>query len=414
MAVDKPPIAADDTVSGPQADDCRVAVLTPPGRGAVASIVVEGRQARRQVARQFTPAINRSLESIPSGRLLLGRWQLPLGLSGSTPGEEVVVVCRDPASVEIHCHGGTAAAAAIVSSLVAQGVRASTASHWLVSQQQDRLVADAHLALAHARTTRVAAILLDQYRGALSQAVTRIRQLLADGADQLAANQLYDLLRWAALGMHLIQPWQVVLIGPTNAGKSSLINALLGYRRAIVFHEAGTTRDVLTDVTAIDGWPIELADTAGWRITDSDLESEGMRRAQQRALGADLLLIVTDVTRPWGPDELRQVTEHGCGDGARTCLLVHNKADLREAIPDDRPAGILTSAIDGTGIDHVLHSMVQRLVPQVPSPGTAVPFLARHRQALSAALAAARARDCQGAQQHLHRLQAPDTTEPTV
>ncbi len=83
-------------------------------------------------------------------------------------------------------------------------------------------------------------------------------------------------LRWTDLGTHLATPWRVVLAGAPNVGKSSLINALLGYGRAIVFDQPGTTRDVVTADAAIEGWPITLADTAGLHDASDATESAGI------------------------------------------------------------------------------------------------------------------------------------------
>jgi tRNA modification GTPase len=92
----------------------------------------------------------------------------------------------------------------------------------------------------------------------------------------------------------------VVIAGPPNVGKSSLINALLGYQRAIVFDQPGTTRDVLTATTAIDGWPVELADTAGIREGDDAIETEGVARALAEIRAADLVVEVWDASQETG------------------------------------------------------------------------------------------------------------------
>ena len=85
-------------------------------------------------------------------------------------------------------------------------------------------------------------------------------------------------------GRHLLTPFDVVLAGPANVGKSSLINALVGYNRAIVYDAPGTTRDVITAETAIDGWPVTLSDTAGLRDSDDPLEMAGVQTAQCAAV----------------------------------------------------------------------------------------------------------------------------------
>ena len=90
--------------------------------------------------------------------------------------------------------------------------------------------------------------------------------------------------------------WRVVIAGPPNVGKSSLINAMAGYERAIVSPLPGTTRDVVTLTTAIDGWPVQLADTAGLRASDDELESAGVKLAGAALAAADLVILVCDAT----------------------------------------------------------------------------------------------------------------------
>src|SRR5204862_3686687 len=161
------------------------------------------------------------------------------------------------------------------------------------------IAAQALLALAGARTERTATIFLDQYRGALRKDLTAIEHDLTHGNHDTAVRALNSLLARASLGLHLRQPWKVVIAGRPNDGKSSLMNAILGYQRSIVWHEPGTTRDVLTATTAIDGWPLELIDTAGLRVgravpADSadPIESEGIARARAQIAAADLTILV--------------------------------------------------------------------------------------------------------------------------
>ncbi len=191
------------------------------------------------------------------------------------------------------------------------------------------------------------------------------------------------MLAWSNFGRRLINPWQIVLVGKTNAGKSSLLNALLGYQRSLVDHAAGTTRDVLTAVTAVAGWPVELADTAGSRAAASALESEGISRAALCVASADLVLVVSDVSTAWSEedDQWVRIAPHAP-------IIVHNKCDLVASVPPDRPTGVATSALTAVGLSELLEVVAKRLVPNSPPPGTAVPFLEHHRQGLALALQA--------------------------
>jgi tRNA modification GTPase len=174
-----------------------------------------------------------------------------------------------------------------------------------------------------------------------------------------------------------------VLAGRTNVGKSSLINALVGYRRSIVFDAPGTTRDVVTATTALEGWPVELSDTAGLRASDDPLEAEGVRRARQQMIAADCLLLVFDGGRAWCAEDDALV------ESWPAAIVVHNKADLAPPAAEARPAGLRTSAITADGIDKLVAAIAARLVPDVPPPGAAVPFTPRQVDSLQRALDAA-------------------------
>jgi tRNA modification GTPase len=345
----------------PQTNFPRVVLLTPPGRGAVATLLVEGPGALRAVAAHFRPHSGGQLQPQSDQRLAIGRFGQPVG-------EEVVVRCRSDQAVELHCHGGQATVEMIRQALVGAGCRPAAWQEWLAGQGTDPLAAAAQLALSEARTERTAAILLDQYHGALGRAMEAIQTAMGRRQWALAREQIASLLARAPLGWHLVQPWQVVVAGRPNVGKSSLINALVGYPRSIVHPTAGTTRDVVTARTAIDGWPVLLVDTAGLGAGGDAVERAGIALARRQLAQADLLLLLFDLCVPW--------TE---ADGALLvawpeALVVHNKSDAAVAGGAARPAGLTLSALTGEGLEALIGRIGQRLVPSVPPPGTAVPF----------------------------------------
>jgi tRNA modification GTPase len=220
-----------------------------------------------------------------------------------------------------------------------------------------------------------------------------------EAGDRTPATQLLDeLLARAPLGLHLVNPWSVVLAGRPNVGKSSLINALLGYERAIVFDTPGTTRDIVTATTACAGWPVTLSDTAGWREEAGELESQGIAAAKAAAGRADLVLIVVDRSQPWTAAEERLL------EACPHALLVWNKSDLPpQAATSDR-AGVHVSAKTGAGISELLASIALRLVPSAPPPGAAVPFTEVQAKIIAAASAAVQRNDLAAARQELQRL----------
>jgi tRNA modification GTPase len=352
-------------------------MLTPPGQGAIATVGVAGPDAAAAVGTRIHPASGRPLETTSLCRISFGRW-------GDPDGEEVVACRMDASRVEVHCHGGRIAAARIVAELAHAGCREIDWRAWLALQSPDGLAAEAAIALVAARTQRTAAILLDQVQGALGNELAAIDQIL-DGPDRAAAlARLDDLLAAARVGMHLVEPWRVVLVGRPNAGKSSLANALAGFPRAITGEQPGTTRDVVTVGTACDGWPVELADTAGLRAAHDSLEAAGVERARAAAAGADLVLLVVDAAAGWSAED-----EALLGELSRA-QVVYAKGDLIEGRAEGSrraagPPGVATSAVTRAGIDELVQRIAMLLVDDSPAAGAAVPFLLRHREAIQAA-----------------------------
>jgi len=345
----------------------RVILLTPEGRGAVASLRVEGPRAAELVGRHFIG----SNSSFVQGRIHVGRW-------GKTVPEEVVVCRLAPEQVELHCHGGAAAARRIIAELVEAGCGAVSWRAWIDSQESDPIRATARALLAEARTERTAAILLDQYNGALAQAIGELiaaaaKAMPSDNAASVVV-RLDELLGRAAIGLHLVEPWRVVLAGPPNAGKSSLINALVGFRRSIVHDQPGTTRDAVSVSAAFDGWPIELIDTAGLRISDDPLEIAGIDRGRQQVATADAILLVFDASQPWTAELAAMARQFPAA------IVVHNKMDLvySQAAATDRPPGMATGALNGTGIKALIDRVVAHLIGCELPAGAAVPFAASH------------------------------------
>jgi len=383
----------------PERDQTRCAVLTGTGRSAIAVIGLRGRRAAEIVEQCFHPAATRSLAA---GQVRYGQWTG--GNDSATAAESVVITPLTEGRFEIHCHGGRAAIDRIVGDLRSAGAIEVEGFQW--QPDENRLIHEAHEALSGCLTARTAAVALDQLRGAMADWVQRWIKVLvapqrvsgrpssAEAATSWPADQDLDdfldqlrdeanaILSYAPIGLHLTQPYRVVLTGPPNVGKSTLMNQIVGYDRSITHDEPGTTRDVLHADTVIDGLPIRLSDTAGMRESDEFVERAGIDRAAAAAEMAELLLAVgsPDSTTPLASLGRVPVTAELSDrerDPAPPVLKVFNKADL---LPPNQPApasALLTNALNGDGIPVLLHTIADRLAPQWPPPGQPVPITRR-------------------------------------
>ncbi|MEX0715841.1 MAG: GTPase [Planctomycetaceae bacterium] len=353
----------------------------------------------------------------------------------AAPAEEVVVCGVAEDALEIHCHGGEAAVRRILDDLERRGA-AIVSWNEMAAAERGILAAECDDALARATTFRTAEILLEQRSGVLRNAVITLmsrgvgtaRGVVPRGALAVSAratsatsnesdaprherpttldshcgafsngtsvstggmnppahcSTLDALLGWADFGRHLVAPWEVVLVGRPNVGKSSLANALLGFSRSIVFDQPGTTRDVVTAETALDGWPVRFADTAGLRDAPEELEAAGIVRVRELLARADLLVLLVDVGRPPDAVDRELLVAHPAA------LRVAHKCDLEDRWGDALPADALrVSSRTGEGVDELAEAIVGRLVPRIPPPGTPIPFTDRQISLLQDARAA--------------------------
>lgn len=323
-------------------------LLTPPGTAAIAVIAVRGSRAWPIVRELFS----KPLPELPPPRQF---WL------GTLCADDVIVaaVCED--TVEIHCHGGRQIVRAILESLHEHGCREAEPP----PESPERL-------LPHALTLRAAGVLLDQLHGAFDAEV----QAFLKDRDIHRLRRLAERIKF---GQRLTQPWSVVIAGAPNAGKSSLINALAGFERAIVAPTPGTTRDAVSSLTALDGWPVELIDTAGLRAAEEAIEAAGIAKARQVLEQADLVVWLYDANAATG------LTDKTC----RADLIVANKCDQPHAPP---PQGVLAiSALTGEGVPGLAAAIVRKLVPVPPEAGAAVPVTASQANQIQAALTLAEA-----------------------
>jgi tRNA modification GTPase len=352
----------------------RLAWLTPPGKAAIAVLALRGPRAWDVVRELFQPVSGRPLPESPpdaeTGRFWLG-W---LGRPGRGERDEVVVAVKrnEPAPwVEVHCHGGRQMARLLEELFQTHGLQVCS---WQELEQltgADPERAAILAALAQAPTVRTAAILLDQYHGAFDRARAEVQAASQRGDQQQVVHLLKDLARFVPVGRHLTVPWRIAILGVANVGKSSLANRLAGYQRSIVSPIPGTTRDLVTTTLAVDGWPVELIDTAGWRSEAESLEEQGIALARRAAAEADLCLWLLDASAPpqWPEADL---------PGLRYLI---NKIDLAPAWELEQvPQAMRISALTGAGLPELLEALSRWLVPEPPPAGAAVPFTPAERQ----------------------------------
>jgi len=379
-----------------------IACLTPPGQGAIATLALYGEQAWDLVRPLFKTRSGNALPEAPEvGRIRLGRL-------GQEMHDEVVLVVKQIVPIpwiELHCHGGREVVRYLLELFTASGAESCTWQQLLHHAIADPLSARAAVALTEAVTVRTAAILLDQFQDALSRQLASALEALDRDDTPGAMAIIAELVRWAPLGRRLTTPWRVVIAGPPNVGKSSLVNAIVGYQRSVVSPIPGTTRDLVTTRIAIDGWPVELIDTAGMRGEAGPLESAGMDLARQTMLSADLCLWLLDAADSpiWPRADIPRMR------------VVINKIDLPPAW-DLAAAGdaLGVSAETVAGVPELCSAVGEWLVPEVPPAGAAVPFTPEISAAVEQAMSFLAFGERESGRRILASLQHGDSTESAV
>ena len=359
------------------------AIATPPGEGALAVIRISGPAALAVADAVFRGS--KSPSATEERHVALGRI---IDAQGEVIDEVLLTVFRNPRSytgedlVEISGHGGSLIASRVLAAALEAGARMARPGEFteraFLNGKLDLTQAEAVMDLISASTPRAARAAAAQLEGRLGQEIHALRTDLLEcvahleafidfpeeGIDpengtalhrrmERIAVHLAGLLATADEGRLLRDGITLALCGAPNAGKSSLLNRLLGAERAIVNEAPGTTRDTIEERASLGGYPFRVIDTAGLRETADAVEQEGVRRARHAAEQADLRIHLVDasllpdaatIPRPLFDDE----------------ILVYNKRDLL-ADCATLPGGIIISCRTGEGIDSLIQTIIAKV-----------------------------------------------------
>jgi tRNA modification GTPase len=398
--------------------DTIAAIATPLGEGGLAVVRISGPRAFAVADGVFVPLGKsaRKPSEAPSHTLHYGRI-----IAGRRTVDEVMIgVMRAPRTltredvVEIGCHGGLLASKSVLDAVLAQGARLAEPGEFtkraFLNGRIDLTQAEAVADLIQARSDLALAAANEHLAGGLSRRTNQLRDgllrtlahveahidfpeedIAPDTRQQLVARLeegiqfMDDLLRTANEGRILRRGIRAAIVGRPNAGKSSLLNQLLGQDRAIVSPQPGTTRDTIEETANVRGIPVVFVDTAGLREASGEIEAEGIRRGREMLARAELVLHVLDASAAVSGEDEKYLREFA----GKTRILVCNKADLprRLVLPEGgETMAVTVSCMTGAGIED-LKDAIKKLVWTGAITADAAPVMinSRHQDALSRA-----------------------------
>ena len=389
--------------------DTIAAIATPLGTGAVGIIRLSGENALEIAARVFSPYKLNSLKDAVPYMMYLGRLDC-----GGVKDRALAVFFRAPASytgedmVELHCHGGAALLGHVLNGLLSLGARIADRGEFtrraFLNGKMDLSDAEGVIDMINGES---AAAVNAGYRLATGGTSAAVRALTAPLLDviahmeaaldypeemeeesRLAAKPVIDaliektraLLLTCRRGSIVKNGITAAIVGETNVGKSSLLNALAGRERAIVTEIAGTTRDSIEESVEWRGVTLRFIDTAGIRESADPVESLGIRRSRNIASSSDIVLLVSDGSRPNNAKKSELLKDV---DEKTPVIEVVNKSDL---MPKKKSSGFSISAKTGENIDALKDKIVETVLGEnIDASGELITSL-RHKEALERAL----------------------------
>ncbi|HEY1083976.1 MAG TPA: tRNA uridine-5-carboxymethylaminomethyl(34) synthesis GTPase MnmE [Prosthecobacter sp.] len=385
--------------------DTIAAISTALGEAAISVLRVSGPQALAVAAQVFRTGKPVSELSPRTAYLVTA-----VDADGGVLDQGLLTVFRGPASytgedvAEFHGHGGLLVTQKLLETLLAAGARAAEPGEFtqraFLNGKMDLTQAEAVMDLIHAQSTLALKAAHEQLGGAIGREAVALREELLpvlahveayidfpeedispDTGAALVARmdgvleRARRLIATSEQGRILRHGARTVICGEPNVGKSSLLNLLLGFERAIVSPTAGTTRDTIEEIIQVHGIPLRLVDTAGLRAGADDIERVGIERTRKELDRADLILEVVDASRP--PEDARRVELPASAEGRR--ILILNKAD-QGVSPGWAEQGVKLSCVEETGVEALREAIRQVIMKagtmQVDHP---VAINARHK-----------------------------------
>lgn len=343
-------------------NDTIAAISTAIGEAGIAIVRMSGDDSINIIDKIFVSASGTKMAEAENRKFLYGHI-----CDGDKKIDEVLVVkMKGPHSytaediVEIHCHGGVVSVKRILNLILSKGARLAEKGEFtkrgFLNGRIDLTQAEAVIDLIKAKTDISFDLGLNQLGGALSEVLNKLKDELVsmqalivanidfpdEDIEDAAYNDLLDrsnkilekmdkLLENSKNSRLLRDGINTVILGKPNVGKSSLLNGLLKYDRAIVTDIAGTTRDVIEDYINLDGVLLKISDTAGIRETEDEVEKIGVNIAREKLKDADLVIAIFDISRNFDQDdkEILKLIEN------KKHIIILNKDDLEQKISDD-------------------------------------------------------------------------------
>lgn len=343
-------------------NDTIAAISTAIGEAGIAIVRMSGEDSINIIDKIFVAASKIKMKDAENRKFMYGH----IYDEDKKIDEVLVVKMKGPHSytaediVEIHCHGGVVSVKRILNLILSKGARLAEKGEFtkrgFLNGRIDLTQAEAVIDLIKAKTDISFDLGLNQLSGALSEVLNKLKDELVsmqaliianidfpdEDIEDAAYNDLLDrskkildkidnLLENSKNSRLLRDGINTVILGKPNVGKSSLLNGLLKYDRAIVTDIAGTTRDVIEDYINLDGVLLKISDTAGIRETDDEVEKIGVNIAREKLKDADLVIAIFDLSRDFDEDdkEILKLIEN------KKHIIILNKDDLEQKISDE-------------------------------------------------------------------------------